>query len=136
MSDLTLTPKASGTYWGTAVADIQSGLSVSGGDITGTLKYYDDATKALVHDWGEGYFIAVGFSNYSSGLTYSNVKVGLYNSAGTGLLTLDSDQDAVMHITDPVNQKIMAVQKDPVTGAERVQYWNLDKLTYEPKGAT
>ena len=129
-----MTPKSSGTYWGTAVADIQSGLSVSsdGGAITGTLKYYDDETKALVHDWGEGYFMAVGFDDFSSGLTYENVKVGLYNSAGSGLVTLDGDKDAVVHITDPVNQKLMAVQTDPEKG-EYVQYWDLSKLTYAPK---
>lgn len=115
------------------MADIQSGLAVSGGKITGTLKYYDDATKALVHDWGEGYFMAVGFSNFSTGLTYANVKVGLFNSAGSGLVTLDSDQDAVVHITDPVNQKLMAVQTDPVTGGKYTQYWDLDSITYAPK---
>ena len=124
----------SGSYWGTDVADIQDGLSVSDGELLGTLKYYDDETKALVHDWGEGYFIAVGFDDFSTGLTYGNVKVGLYNSAGSGLVTLDSDKDAVMHITDPVNQKIMAVQTDPVSGESFTQYWDLSKLTYEPKG--
>ena len=132
-----MSPKSSGTYWGTAVSDIQSGLAVSsaGAAITGTLKYYDDATKALVHDWGEGYFMAVGFDNFSTGLTYANVKVGLYNSAGSGLVTLDSDKDAVVHITDPVNQKLMAVQTDPDTGATYTQYWDLDQITYSPKGA-
>ena len=129
-----MTPKSSGTYWGTAVSDIQSGLSVSsdGGAILGTLKYYDDETKALVHDWGEGYFMAVGFDDFSSGLTYANVKVGLYNSAGSGLVTLDSDKDAVVHITDPANQKLMAVQIDPEKG-EYVQYWDLSQITYAPK---
>lgn len=117
------------------MADIQSGLAVSsdGGAITGTLKYYDDETKALVHDWGEGYFIAVGFDDFSTGLTYANVRVGLYNSAGSGLVTLDPDKDLVAHITDPVNQKLMAVQTDPETGASYTQYWDLSQLTYAPK---
>ena len=115
------------------MSDIQSGLEVSEGNITGTLKYYDDATKALVNDWGAGYFMAVGFDDFSSGLTYENVKVGLFNSAGTGLVTLDGDKDAVLHITDPVNQKLMAVQTDPETGKKYTQYWNLDKITYAPK---
>lgn len=116
------------------MSDIQSGLAVSsdGAAITGTLKYYDDNTKALVQDWGEGYFMAVGFDDFSSGLTYANVKVGLYNSAGSGLVTLDSDKDAVLHITDPVNQKLMAVQTDPEKG-EYVQYWDLSQITYAPK---
>ena len=114
---------------------MQSGLAVSEGNdaITGTLKYL--TTGQLVNDWGEGYFMAVGFSNYSTGLTYQNVKVGLYNSAGSGLVTLDSDQDAVLHITDPINQKLMTVQKDPESGAEYTQFWDLSQITYAPKGA-
>ena len=112
---------------------MQDGLEVSGGNITGTLKYL--TSGQLVTDWGEGYFIAVGFDDFSEGLTYENVKVGLHNSAGSGLVTLDNEKDAVIHITDPLNQKIMAVQTDPDTGAKYTQFWNLDKLTYEPKGA-
>ena len=77
--------------------------------------------------------MAVGFDNFSTGLTYENVKVGLFNSAGSGLVTLDGDKDAVIHITDPVNQKIMAVQKDPTTGKTHTQYWDLDAITYAPK---
>ena len=118
------------------MADIQDGLSVSEGAITGTLKYYDDSTKALVNDWGPGYFMAVGFDGFSTGLTYANVKIGLHNSAGSGLVTLDGDKDAVVHITDPVNQKLMAVQTDPETGATYTQYWDLDQITYQPKGET
>ena len=110
---------------------MQTSLAVSEGKFTGTLKYL--TSGQLVTDWGEGYFMAVGFSGYSTGLTYSNVKVGLHNSAGSGLLTLDSDQDAVLHITDPVNQKLMAVQTDPVTGETYTQYWDLDSITYAPK---
>ena len=134
LTALTLTPKADGTYWGTSVSDIQENLSVSDGAIKGTLKYYDDPTKALVRDWGEGYFIAVGFDSFSSGLTYANVKAGLYPSAGSGLVTLDSDKDLVAHITSP-SQKIMTVQTDPVTGKSFTQYWALDQLTYAPKEA-
>lgn len=131
MTDPTLTPKSSGTYWGTAVSDIQSNLSVSGGNITGTLKYYDDATKALVQDWGEGYFIAVGFSNYSSGLTYENCEVGITPTEGMGLVHLDSDQDAVFKVTSP-DQRIMAIQTD-ASGNKRATFWSLKDITYAPK---
>lgn len=77
--------------------------------------------------------MAVGFDDFSEGLTYENVKVGLYNSAGSGLVTLDGDKDAVLHITDPVNQKVMAVQTDPESGKTYTQYWDLDEITYAPK---
>jgi len=77
--------------------------------------------------------MAVGFDDFADGLTYENVKVGLYNSAGSGLVTLDSDKDAVVHITDPINQKLMAVQTDPETGGSYTQYWDLSEITYAPK---
>ena len=114
---------------------MQEDVAVSeGGDaLTGTLKYL--TSGQLVTDWGEGYFLAVGFDDFSTGLTYANVKVGLHNSAGSGLVTLDNEKDAVIHITDPVNQKLMAVQTDPVSGESYTQYWNLDQLTYAPKEA-
>ena len=110
---------------------MQENVAVSEGNLTGTLKYL--TSGQLVTDWGEGYFLAVGFDDFSTGLTYANVKVGLHNSAGSGLVTLDGDKDAVLHITDPVNQKLMSVQTDPETGAKYTQYWNLDTLTYAPK---
>ena len=113
------------------MADMQTSLAVSEGKFTGTLKYL--TSGQLVNDWGEGYFIAVGFDDFSEGLTYANVKVGLWNSAGSGLVTLDNEKDAVIHITDPVNQKIMAVQTDPETGAKYTQFWDLSHLTYAPK---
>ena len=114
---------------------MQTSVAVSEGNdaLTGTLKYLKSGQ--LVTDWGEGYFLAVGFDDFSTGLTYANVRVGLYNSAGSGLVTLDSDKDLVAHITDPINQKLMAVQTDPETGASYTQYWNLDQLTYAPKEA-
>lgn len=108
---------------------MQDDLAVSGGKITGTLKYL--TTGQLVNDWGEGYFIAVGFSNFSSGLTYEDVQVGLTPTQGAGLITLDSDQDAVMHITSP-DQRIMSVQTDS-NGHKKAQYWSLKDITYEPK---
>ena len=112
---------------------MQTSLAVSEGNdaITGTLKYL--SSGQLVTDWGEGYFMAVGFDDFSTGLTYANVKVGLHNSAGSGLVTLDPDKDAVLHITDPINQKLMAVQTDPDTGATYTQYWDLSQITYAPK---
>ena len=127
-----MTPKSTGTYWETPVADIQEDLAVDGNAITGTLLYYDDESKALVRDWGEGYFMAVGFDDFSTGLTYANVQAGLEPSAGSGLVTLDSDKDIVLHVTNP-DQKLVAKQTDPETGDVRIQKWSLKRLTYAPK---
>lgn len=108
---------------------MQDDLAVSGGKITGTLKYL--TTGQLVTDWGEGYFIAVGFDDFSEGLTYEDVQVGLAPTQGAGLVTLDGDKDAVFHITSP-DQKITAIQTD-ANGHKRQQFWSLSDITYEPK---
>ena len=108
---------------------MQSSLSASGGKITGTLKYL--TTGQLVNDWGEGYFIAVGFSNYSDGLTYADVEVGITPTEGAGLVHLDSDQDAVLKVTNKT-QRITAIQTD-ASGHKRQQFWSLADITYAPK---
>lgn len=108
---------------------MQTSLAVSGGKITGTLKYL--TTGQLVNDWGEGYFIAVGFSNYSSGLTYANTEVGIVPTQGAGLVHLDSDQDAVLKVTSK-DQKIIAIQTD-ANGHKRATYWSLADITLAPK---
>lgn len=126
LTSATVTPADSGTdYWGTTAGQMQSGITVANGAITGTLNNL--TSGQLVTDWGEGHFIALKFDNFSSGLTYSNVKVGLHNSAGSGLVTLDSDKDAVLKITDKDNQKLMIVQEKD--GAKKTQYFDLSGLT-------
>ena len=126
LTSATVTPADSGTdYWGTTAGQMQSGVSVANGAITGTLNNL--TSGQLVTDWGEGHFIALKFDNFSSGLTYSDVKVGLHNSEGAGLVTLDSDKDGVFKITDKNNQKLMVVQSK--NGATKTQYFDLSGLT-------
>lgn len=75
------------------------------------------------------------FSNFASGLTYENVKVGLVPSAsGMDLVTLDSDKNAVFKVTDKNNQKLKVVQAD-TTGHRNVQLFDLSTLTLEDTGA-
>lgn len=104
---------------------MQSDVAVEGNVITGTL--HKLTSGQLVTDWGEGYFIALKFDDFSSGLTYSDVKVGLHNSEGAGLQTLDSDKDGVFKISDKYNQKLMIVQEKD--GESRTQYFDLSSLT-------
>ncbi len=106
---------------------MQSGISVSANAITGTLKKQTDATKALVNDWGEGYFLALKFSNFPEGVTYSDIQVGLVPSAGAGLATLDSDCNGVFKITDKDTQRLKVVY---LNGGETVeQLYDLSGLT-------
>lgn len=106
---------------------MQSGITVTGDKITGTLKKL--TSGQLVTDWGEGYFIGLAFDDFSEGLTYEDVKVGLSWTAGSGLVTLDSDKMGVFHITDKNTQKLMVVQTGE--NGKRTQFFDLSGLTLE-----
>lgn len=105
---------------------MQSNVSVANGAITGTLKYL--SSGQLVTDWGEGNFLAIEFSNFSDGLTYNDVQVGLVPTMGAGMQALDSDCDGVFKITNK-SQKLKVVQKG--TSGQNVQYFDLSGLTLE-----
>jgi hypothetical protein len=127
MTDATAGAPSAVSYWGTNVSDIQEDIAVSAGRVTGTLKKL--TSGQLVTDWGEGYFLALKFTNFSSGVTYKDVKVGLVPSQGSGLVTLDPDQDAVMKITDKDSQKVAIVQT--IGDTSRTQYLDLSGLVLE-----
>lgn len=116
-------------------SDFQSDIAVSGGEVTGELKFIEGGLSPSGPLAGDGYFLALKYSNFASGLTYANVKVGLVPSAsGMELQTLDSDCDTVMKITDKDNQKIKIVQSDSA-GHKNIQYLGLSGLTLEDAGA-
>lgn len=127
LTNATVTTPTAESYWGTNVTDMQSDIAISGNKITGTLKKL--TSGSLVTEWGEGYFIALKFTSFSSGLTYSDVKVGIVPTVEAGMQTLDSDQDAVFKVTNKDMQKIAVVQ----TGAtgKRTQYFDISGLTLQ-----
>ena len=84
---------------------------------------------------GDGYFIALKFSDFAEGLTYEDVKVGLVPSAsGMEPQTLDEDRNAVFKITDKNEQKLKTIQADAI-GHKNVQLFDLSGLTLEDTGA-
>lgn len=114
-------------FWGTTASQMQTSVAVAADKkITGTL--HKLTSGQLVTDWGEGYFIGLGFSNFSSGLTYEDVQVGLAPSAGSELVTLDSDCMGVFHITDKNNQKLVVYQNDG-NGGRLTDFYDLSGLT-------
>lgn len=114
-------------YWGTNVSDMQTGLTVSGGKITGTLKYLDEGQ--LVTDWGEGYFMALKFTKNNANA--SSIKVGMKPSVSSGLVELDADMDAVIKVTDKNVQLFEVLCSDGSVTFE--QDYDLSDLTLEPK---
>lgn len=105
------------------------------GKVEGTLQFIEGGLSPAGPLSGDGYFLALKYSNFASGLTYANVKVGLVPSAsGMALQTLDSDCDSVMKITDKNTQKLKVVQSDNA-GHTNVQLFSLKELTLEDTGA-
>lgn len=112
------------SYWGTAVSDMQEDLTISGGRITGTLKKLTNG--ALVDTWGEGYFMALKFSNITDGAV---VRVGLYPSQGSGLVPLDADLDGVFKVTDKYNQVFEVVSE--LDGQSKTDIYKLNRLVMQ-----
>ena len=105
---VTVSPASKSAYWGTNVSDMQSGLTVSGNAITGTLKYLDEGE--LVDAWGAGNFMALKFT-VPEGAT--SCKVGMVPSAsGMQLQELDEDKDGVWKVTDKDVQKFVVETTD------------------------
>lgn len=114
---------------GVTVADMQTGVTVANGAITGTLKYLDDG--ALVDRWGAGNFIALKFTNLDPNAT--SVKVGLEPSYGSGLVEIinDPDKDGGFKITNKDEQVFKVVQSNSSTS--KTQTFDLSGLVLEPE---
>ena len=93
--------------FGTFVSDMQTGVSIANGAITGTLKYLDSGD--LVTTWGAGNFLALKFSA-DDWDDYTSVKVGLDPSQGSGLVEIlnDPDKNGAFKITS-TTQKFKVV---------------------------
>lgn len=132
LTDLTVAPDDSASYAGGEIgaSDIQSDVSVSGGEVTGELKFIDGGIPALGFS-DDGYYLGLKYSDFAEGLTYANVKVGIVPSAyGIDLQTLDSDKNSVFKVTNPQKQKVKVVQEDNA-GHKNIQYFGLSGLTLE-----
>lgn len=112
-------------YWGTAVQDMQTSISISGGAITGTL--HKLTSGQLVTDWGEGYFLALKFTKVNEAIT--SIKVGLDPSVSSGLVELDEDMDGAFKITDKNEQKFIVRCSDGSVSFDLV--FDLSGLTLE-----
>ena len=115
------------------VSDLQEDVSISGGKVTGTLKFLS-GPNAITNVWGEGYFLAYTLAdNTFTGL--DSVKVGLQPSAGSGLAEIinDPDKNGIAKVSDKALQKFVIVQ---TKGTEtKTQAFDLTGLTLEePEG--
>lgn len=127
----TVTPAAiAGTesIYDTSVATIQNGVTVTGDKITGTL--YKLTSGAIPAVWGEGYFLALGFTPASGNWTqYTSVKVGLDPSVSSGLVEIidDDTHTGVFKVTDK-DLQLFAILSTNGTDV-RYQTFDLSGLT-------
>ena len=83
---------------------------------------------ALARDWGEGYFMALGFTDNDDGA--AELTVGMWPSQGTGLLPLDEDMDGVFKVTDKDAQVFRTMASDGVSN-NKVTDYDLGGLTLD-----
>lgn len=95
-------------FWGTKTSDMQTGVTVANGAITGTLTKL--TSGQLVTDWGAGYFLALKFTKNNAKIT--SIKVGLNPSVSSGLVELDEDMLGVFKISNKDTQRFEILVSD------------------------
>ena len=111
--------------FGTTVSDIQTGVTVSGNAISGSLKYLDSGDIASY--WGAGHFLVLKFTNIDTRAT--SVKVGLDPSQSSGLVEIidDPDKNGVFKITNKDTQVFKVVSTG--AGLTKTDTYSLTGLT-------
>lgn len=108
------------------MSSLQSNVAISNGAITGTL--HKVTSGALARDWGEGYFIALGFADNDSGA--ATLKAGMWPSQGSGLVELDEDMDGVFKVTDK-NAQVFRTLATNGQGNDKVTDYDLSQLVLD-----
>ena len=101
---------------------MQTGVTVSGDKITGTL--HKLTTGVPAEYWGAGWFIGLHFTPDSDATV---TKVGLTPSAGSGMATLEADGLAMFKLTDINAQRVKVVSSR--TGEEKTWFFDISGLT-------
>lgn len=129
ISNVSVTPRTSGTVYGHDVKDLQKDVVLKNGKFTGTLKYVSEGS--LPTTWGAGNFLAFDLDDEdSTGATY---KVGLYPSEGSGFVEFTPpDHETAFKITSKAQE--LYVFKT-VNGVEHTQRFDLSGLVLEPAPA-
>lgn len=124
IQDTTLSPEdGTVSMFGTLVSDMQTGVAVADGKITGTLN--ELTSGSLVDTWGAGHFLALKFTDLDPNAT--SVKVGLDPSQSSGLVEIidDPDKNGAFKITS-TTQKFKIVTT--VGTASKTQTFDLSDL--------
>lgn len=129
MEDVTVEPEDGDTVdpWNSEikVSDFQSDVIVSDNKITGKLKFVKGGLAPSGTLAGDGYFMALKFSDVDA--TATSKKVGLVPSAGSGLVELDEDMNVFVKISDKENQIFEVLITDGTR--KGIQKFDLSELT-------
>ena len=109
---------------------MQTDVVVKDGAITGTLHFIEGGLAETGPLAGDGWFLALHWSNPDADAT--SLKVGLQPSAsGMDLVECidDTDRNGVFKITPELNQRFVMVQSN--SNGQTRQYFSLDGLTFE-----
>lgn len=128
MEDVKVEPEGGTTVspWDSTkkVSDIQENIVVGEDTITGTLKFVKGGIAPSGILAGDGYFLALKFSEVDASAT--SKKVGLVPSEGSGLVELDADMNVFMKISDKETQVFEVVITDGTR--KGVQKFDLSQL--------
>lgn len=109
---------------------MQTSITVTGNKITGTLKFIEGGLAPSGPLAGDGYFLALKWSNLDTHTT--SLKVGLEPSA-SGMAPVecfsDPDRNGVFKITNKDEQELVIIQSDGLH--KNAQYFDLSGLTLE-----
>ena len=127
ITDLTLTATEDEVtlYGGKVASDLQSDIAISDGKVTGSLKFIEGGLAPSGYLAGDGYFMALTWSEPEEDIT--SVKVGLVPSAGSGMIEGidDPDRTIVAKIDPSLGQQFLIEQRTD-NGEVRAQYFGLD----------
>lgn len=112
---------------------MQKDIEVEGDKITGTLYFIEGGLASSGPLAGDGYFLALKFSDIDENAT--SVKVGLNPSQGTGLVEIidDPDMNGVFKITDKGQRFI--VECYDANDNKSVKSYSLRDLKFVDEGA-
>ena len=133
LDDVVVAPVAgTESLYEVSVSDMQTGVTVDGNAIKGTLKFLD-GSNPITDVWGEGNFLCLQFSGIDESAT--SCKVGLDPSQGSGLVEIldDPDKNGVFKITNK-DRQVFVVETTAGDVTER-QVFSLVGLTCEDVGA-
>ena len=112
-------------------ADFQDDVTVTKDKVTGTLKFIEGGLSPSGPLSGDGYFLALKWSDPEEGVT--SLLVGLQPSEGTGLVEAidDPDRNGVFKISNK-DQKLILWQKSDTKSNKQV--FDLSDLIFEDEG--